>query len=81
MSLKVPLPNKQLVSMCDAIEHATGYVFLLKDYKDKKTGETNKFASVVFGSKRFTTRQRSLTMYAKNFLAMHLAFDKFGHIL
>ena len=46
----------------------------------KQERESNKFAPLVFGSKKFTTGQLSLTMYVKEFLAMHLAFDEFGHI-
>ena len=30
MSLRLPLPDKQLVIMCDASEHAAGYVLLMK---------------------------------------------------
>ena len=66
-SLKFLLPGKQLVIMCDAVEHAAGYILLIKYYTDKETGETIKFEPVVFGSKSFTTGQMSLTMYAKEF--------------
>ena len=31
LSLKLPLPDKQLVIMCDASEHAAGYVLLIED--------------------------------------------------
>ena len=67
--------------MCDTSEHAAGYLVLIKNYTDKETRETSKFASEAFGSKSFITGQITLTMYAKEFLAIHLAYDEFGHIL
>ena len=36
---------------------------------------------VFFGSLRPTEGQMFLTMYAKNFLAVQIAFDEFAHIL
>ena len=79
VSLKLPLLDKQLVIMCDASEHAAGYVLLIEDYADPSVKQT--YAPVAFGSKKFQGGQMSLTMYAKEFLAMHFAFDEFGHIL
>ena len=79
VSLKLPLPDKQLVIMCDASEHAAGYVLLIEDYADPSVKQT--YAPVAIGSKKFQGGQMSLTMYAKEFLAMHFAFDEFGHIL
>ena len=81
MSLRLPLPDKQLVIMCDASEHAAGYVLLIEDYTETSEGPTKSYAPVAFGSQRFTEGQMSLTMYAKEFLAMHFAFDEFAHIL
>ena len=81
LSLKLPLPDKQLVIMCDASEHAAGYVVLIEDYSETQSGSLKKYAPVAFGSKKFQGGQMSLTMYAKEFLAMHFAFDEFGHIL
>ena len=78
MSLKLPLPEKQLVIICDASEHAAGYVLLIEDYADPSA---KTYAPVAFGSKKFQGGQMSLTMYAKEVLAVHFAFDEFGHIL
>ena len=75
MSLRLPLPDKQLVIMCDASEHAAGYVLLIENYADPTAKQTN--APVAFGSKKFQGGQVSLTMYAKEFLA----FDECVHIL
>ena len=79
VSLKLPLPDKQLVIICDASEHAAGYVLLIEDYADPSAKQT--YDPVTFGSKKFQGGQMSLTMYAKKFLAMRFAFDEFGHIL
>ena len=79
VSLKRPLPDKQLVIMCDASEHAAGYVLLIEDYADSSAKHT--YAPIAFGSKLFQGGQMSLTMYAKEVLAMHFAFDEFGHNL
>ena len=67
--------------MCDASEHAAGYVLLIEDYTETNDGPMKTYAPVSFGSQRFTEGQMSLTMYAKEFLAMHFAFDEFAHIL
>ena len=79
VSPKLPLPDKQLVIICDASEHAAGYVLLIEAYADPSTKQT--YAPVAFGSKKFQGGQMSLTMYAKEILAMQFAFDEFGHIL
>ena len=81
LSLRLPLPDKQLVIMCDASEHAAGYVLLIEDYTEANDGQKKTYAPVAFGSQRFTEGQMSLTMYAKEFLAMHFAFGEFAHIL
>ena len=81
MSLRLPLPDKQLLIMCDASQHAAGYVLLLQDYTDSDIGPMKSYAPVASGSQRFTEGQLSLTMYAKEFLAMHFAFDEMALIL
>ena len=81
LSLRLPLPDKQLVIMCDASEHAAGYVLLIEDYTENNDEKKKTYAPVAFGSQRFTEGQMSLTMYAKEFLAMHFAFDEFAYIL
>ena len=81
LSLRLPLPDKHPVIMCDASEHASGYVLLTEDYTESDTGAIKSFALVVFGSQLFREGQISLTMYAKEFLAMRFAFDEFAHII
>ena len=65
VSLKLPLPDKQLVIMCDASEHAANYVFLIGDYADPSAKQS--YAPVAFDSKKLQGGQMSLTMYAKEF--------------
>ena len=67
--------------MCDASEHAVGYVLLIEDCTDSDIGLMKSYAPVAFGSQGFTEGQVSLTMYAKEILAMHFAFDEFANIL
>ena len=42
LSLKLPLPDKQIVIMCDASEHAAGYNLLIKDYSETQSGSSKK---------------------------------------
>ena len=53
MSLRLPLPDKQLVIMCDASEHAADYVLVIEDYTGTNDGPTKSYAPVAFGSQRF----------------------------
>ena len=69
LSLRLPLPDKQLVIMCDASEHAAGYVLLIEDYTESNDGKKKTYAPVAFGSQRFTEGQMSLTMFAKKFFS------------
>ena len=49
---------------------------------DKSIMSTRKtYAPVAYGSKRFFPSQTRLSIYAKVFRAIHLAFKKFGHIV
>ena len=66
--------------MCDASENAAGYVFLIED-SEPQSGSLKTYAPVAFASKKVQGGQVPLTMYAEEFLAMHFAFDEYGHIL
>ena len=81
MFLRLPLPNKQLVIISDASQHAAGYVLLIEDDTEFDEGPMKSYAAVAFGSQKFTEGQMSLTMYAKEFLTIHIPFDEFAHIL
>ena len=60
VSPKLPLPDKQLVIMCDASEHAAGYVLLIEDYADPSAKQT--YAPVAFGDHR-NRKKTSLTTF------------------
>ena len=72
--------EKQSVLKCDVSEHAAGYV-LTDDFTDEETGEPKKFSPVTLGSERFTAGQTSLTNFAREDIAMPVAFNELGHIL
>ena len=46
LSLRLPLPDKQLVIMSDASEHAAGYVFLIEDYTETNDVKKKTYAPV-----------------------------------
>ena len=46
-----------------------------------KSDEHKLYAPVAFGSKIFNATQLKLSIYAKEFLGVHFAFDTFAHIL
>ena len=81
MTLRLPSPEKQLVIMCYTYEHAAGKVRLTEPYTDTARGTHKFYARVAFGSCQFATGQMSVTIYGKQFLAMHFAFDEFGNLL
>ena len=51
-ALRLPLPDKQLVIMCDASEHAVGYVLLIEEYTETNYGPTKSYAPVADVCKR-----------------------------
>ena len=82
ISLKLPKANAQYVILTDASFYAAGYFLLIEDYSTDQTGKTHKsYVPVSFGSKIFTPTSLKLSIYAKEFLAVHFAFDTFAHIL
>ena len=83
MTLRLPMAGKQFVLITDASINAAGYVLMIEDYtipgNDKK--HRKRYAPVSFGSKVFQGAQRKMSIYAKEFLALHYALDTFAHIL
>ena len=62
--------------------YAAGYVLLIEDYATDQSGKQYKtYVPVFFGPKIFTPTHLKLAIYAKEFLAVHFAFDNFAHIL
>ena len=82
LSLRLPKANAQYVTLTDASFYAAGYVLMIEDYITDQSGKTYKtYVPVSFGSKIFTPTYLKLSIYAKEFLAVHFAFDNFAHIL
>ena len=81
LTLKQPLPNQQIALMTDASFSASGYAVLIEDDPLEKYTSTRKaFAPVAYASKTFNPTQLKMFVYAKEFLAVFLAFKEFGHI-
>ena len=81
-ALRLPQPHKQYVIMADASFYAAGFVLMIEDYLEDQAGKTvKKYVPVSFGSKIFNPTHLKLSIYAKEFLAVHFAFDSFAHIL
>ena len=82
LALGQPIPNKQIALKTDASFGAAGYAVLIEDDPNQKlTPLRNSYAPVVYGSKTFTPAQIKMSIYTKEFLAIHFAFKEFGHIL
>ena len=81
-ALRLPQPHKQYVIMADESFYAAGFVLMIEDYLEDQAGKTvKKYVPVSFGSKIFNPTHLKLSIYAKEFLAVHFAFDSFAHIL
>ena len=81
LALRQPLPGKQLVLMTDASFKAAGYAVLIEDDPNQKYTPTRKtYAPIAYGSKTYSPSQIKMSIYAKEFLAIYMAFKEFGHI-
>ena len=81
LALRQPLPGKQLVLMTDASFQAARYAVLIEDDPNQKYTSTRKtYAPIAYGSKTYTPSQIKMSIYAKEFLAIYMAFKEFGHI-
>ena len=81
LALRQPLPGKQLGLMTDASFQAAGYAVLIEDDPNHKDTSTRKtYARIAYGSKTYSPSQIKMSFYAKEFLAIYMAFKEFGHI-
>ena len=81
LALRQPLPGKQLVLMIDASFQAAGYAVLRDDDPNQKYTSTRKtYAPIAYGSKSYSPSQIKMSIYAKEFIAIYMAFKEFGHI-
>ena len=69
--------------MADASFYAAGFVLMIEDYTQVVNGisEQKIYAPVSFGSRIFKPNQLKMSIYAKEFLAVHFALDMFANIL
>ena len=82
LALKQPVKNKQLILMTDASFHAAGYAIMIEDDPNQKLQSRRKtYAPIAFGSKTYSPAQLKMSIYAKEFLAIHFAFSEFGHLM
>ena len=73
--------GKQLVLMTDASFQAAGYSVLIEDDPNSEYTSTRKtYAPIAYGSKTFSPSQMKMSIYAKEFLAIYMAFKDFGHV-
>ena len=80
--LKQPIPNRHYVLMTDANFKNAGYALMIEENPEEKISSVRKtYAPVAFDSKTFSPSQIKLSIYAKEFLAIHFAFMEYSHIL
>ena len=66
--------------MTDASFQAAGYAVLIEDDPKQKYTSTRKtYAPIPYGSKTYSPSQIKMSIYAKEFLAIYMAFKEFGH--
>ena len=81
LALRQPLPGKQLVLMTDASFQAAGYAVLIEDDPNQKYTSTRKtYAPIAYGSKTYSPSQIKMSICAKEFLAIYMAFKEIGHV-
>ena len=81
LALRQPLPGKQLVLLTDASFQAAGYAVLTEGDPNQKYTSTRKtYAPIAYGSKTYSPSQIKMSVYAKEFIAIYMAFKEFGHI-
>ena len=67
--------------MSDASFQAAGYAVLIEDDANQRYTSTRKtYAPIAYGSKTYSPSQIKMSIYAKEFLAIYMAFKEFGHI-
>ena len=82
LKLRQLIPDKQLVLMTDASFQAAGHAVLIEDDPNQKYISTRKTHSpIAYGSKTYSPSQIKMSIYAKEVLAIYIAFKEFGHII
>ena len=79
---KLPLhsPDKSRPSTHASFQ-AAGYAVLIGDGPNQKyTSTCITYATIAYGSKTYTPSNNKMSIYAKGFLVIYLAFKEFGHL-
>ena len=80
LALREALPDKRLVLMTDPSFQEAGYAVLIKDDANQKYTSTRKTsAPIAYGSEIYSPSQMKMSIYARELLAIYLAFKEFGH--
>ena len=78
LALRESLLDEQLFLITDASLHAAGYAVLPEDDRNQKfTSKCKTYAPVAYGSKTFTPSPINMSNYAKELLAIYLAYKEF----
>ena len=81
LALRQTLPGKQPVLVTDASFQAAGYAVIIEDDPNQKYTSTRKTsAPIAYSSKTYSPSQIKMSIYAKIFLAIYMAFKEFGRI-
>ena len=82
LTLKQPIPGKQLVLMTNASFRSAGYALMVEDNSDQIIQSKRKtYAPCAFGSKVLSPAQPEMSIYSKEISAIYRAFLEFAHIL
>ena len=82
LTLKQPIPGKQLVLMTGASFRSVGYALMIGNNLDQKIqSKRQTYTPVAFGSKIFSPAQLKMSIYSRKFLSIYMAFLEFAHIL
>ena len=77
-----PTPGAQYIIIADASVYATGFVLRIEHYISDQTVEPMEtYVPVLSGHKNFSPIHLKQSNYAKEFLAVHFAFDSLAHFL
>ena len=82
VTLRFPKPGLQYVILFDAGYHGVGFVLMDEDYvNETRKKEKKTYAHVSFGSHLFNATQLKISIYYKEFPALHYALDYFPHYI
>ena len=81
MAFKQPITGRQYVLMTDASFRASGYALMIEEDNDKKLFSKKNFCTSRIRIESVSPAQLKMSIYCKEFLAIHQAFLEHSHIL